>query len=68
MLSKSRYTRNVNCQKSLWLYVHKKDEQIYSDAKLAGEILSTQPLSKLPNFLSTQPLSTQPKKEKNLTN
>ena len=35
MLSKSRYTRGVNCQKSLWLYVHKKDEQIYSDATLA---------------------------------
>jgi len=35
MLSKSRYIRGVNCHKSLWLYVHKKVEQIYSDATLA---------------------------------
>jgi len=35
MLSKSKYTRGVNCHKSLWLYVHKKDEQIYSEATMA---------------------------------
>ena len=28
MLSKSKYTRGMNCNKSLWLYVHKKDEQV----------------------------------------
>ncbi len=28
MLSKSKYTRGMNCQKSLWLYVHKKNEQM----------------------------------------
>lgn len=35
MLSKSKYTRGVNCHKSLWLYVHKKTEQVYSDATMA---------------------------------
>jgi hypothetical protein len=75
MLSKSLYTRCVNCQKFLWLYVYRKTEQVYSDAKLAGEILKTLPLSTQPdslntqpNLLSTQPLSTQPEKEKNLIN
>src|SRR3989339_743711 len=28
MLSKSKYTRGINCRKSLWLYVHKKDARI----------------------------------------
>ena len=27
MLSKSKYIRGINCHKSLWLYVHKKNEQ-----------------------------------------
>jgi len=31
MLSKSRYTRGCNCPKSLWLYVHKKEEQVIPD-------------------------------------
>ncbi|MEI6697249.1 MAG: DUF2779 domain-containing protein [Bacteroidota bacterium] len=32
MLSKSKYTRGMNCQKSLWLYVHKKDEREVDEA------------------------------------
>jgi hypothetical protein len=32
MLSKSKYTRGINCPKSLWLYVHKKDERLISEA------------------------------------
>lgn len=32
MLSKSKYTRGINCQKSLWLYVHKKEEQVISES------------------------------------
>ncbi|OFX24702.1 MAG: hypothetical protein A2033_09770 [Bacteroidetes bacterium GWA2_31_9] len=32
MLSKSKFTRGMNCQKSLWLYVHKKDERIVDEA------------------------------------
>jgi len=35
MLSKSRYIRGKNCHKSLWLYVHKKEKQVYSEATLA---------------------------------
>jgi len=35
MLSKSRYIRGKNCPKSLWLYVNKKEEQLYSGARLA---------------------------------
>lgn len=35
MLSKSKYTRGLNCQKSLWLYVHKKDEQVISESTQA---------------------------------
>jgi len=35
MLSKSKYTRGMNCQKSLWLYVHKSEERIVSEASLA---------------------------------
>ncbi|HNX89837.1 MAG TPA: hypothetical protein PKH58_12210, partial [Paludibacteraceae bacterium] len=35
MLSKSRYTRGCNCQKSLWLYVHKKEEQVIPEATQA---------------------------------
>lgn len=31
MLSKSKYTRGMNCKKSLWLYVHKKNEQLFDD-------------------------------------
>lgn len=31
MLSKSRYTRGINCNKSLWLYVHRKNEQKISE-------------------------------------
>jgi hypothetical protein len=30
MLSKSKYTRGMNCQKSLWLYVHKNEERLVS--------------------------------------
>lgn len=32
MLSKSKYVRGANCPKSLWLYVHKKDQQVISDS------------------------------------
>ncbi len=32
MLSKSKYTRGINCQKSLWLYVHKNEERLVSEA------------------------------------
>lgn len=32
MLSKSKFTRGINCQKSLWLYVHKKEERVIDDA------------------------------------
>ena len=32
MLSKSKFTRGINCQKSLWLYVHKKDERIVDES------------------------------------
>ncbi len=35
MLSKSKYTRGLNCQKSLWLYVHKKQEQVISESTRA---------------------------------
>ncbi|MDD3877492.1 MAG: DUF2779 domain-containing protein [Bacteroidales bacterium] len=35
MLSKSKYIRGANCHKSLWLYVHKKEEQAYSEATMA---------------------------------
>lgn len=35
MLSKSKYVRGTNCSKSLWLYVHKKDLQVISDAAQA---------------------------------
>lgn len=35
MLSKSKYVRGMNCPKSLWLYVHKKDEQVISEATQA---------------------------------
>ncbi len=35
MLSKSRFTRGLNCKKSLWLYKHKRDEQFISDATQA---------------------------------
>ncbi len=46
MLSKSRYTRGLNCQKSLWLYAHKREEQeisesaqaIFSRGTSAGEL------------------------------
>lgn len=31
MLSKSRFTRGINCQKSLWLYVHKPEVSEVSD-------------------------------------
>jgi hypothetical protein len=31
MLSKSKYTRGMNCQKSLWLYTHKSEERLVSD-------------------------------------
>lgn len=31
MLSKSKFTRGMNCQKSLWLYVHKKDKRIIDE-------------------------------------
>lgn len=35
MLSKSKYTRGINCQKSLWLYVHKIEERQVSEASMA---------------------------------
>ena len=35
MLSKSKYIRGLNCQKSLWLYVHKRDQQAISEEKQA---------------------------------
>ncbi len=31
MLSKSRFTRGINCPKSLWLCVHKPEESVVSD-------------------------------------
>lgn len=31
MLSKSRFIRGINCQKSLWLYVHKPELSVISD-------------------------------------
>lgn len=34
-LSKSKYVRGLNCDKSLWLYVHKYNEQTFSDAQEA---------------------------------
>ena len=35
MLSKSKFTRGTNCPKSLWLYAHKREEQIISEATKA---------------------------------
>ncbi len=35
MLSKSKYTRGINCQKSLWLYVHKSEERLVSESSYA---------------------------------
>lgn len=35
MLSKSRFTRGVNCPKSLWLYVNKREEQIIPEVTQA---------------------------------
>ncbi|MDD3876363.1 MAG: DUF2779 domain-containing protein [Bacteroidales bacterium] len=35
MLSKSRYVRGIKCQKSLWLYKHKKEEQLVSESAMA---------------------------------
>jgi hypothetical protein len=35
MLSKSKFTRGVNCPKSLWLYVHKREEQLIDDSTMA---------------------------------
>lgn len=35
MLSKSKYTRGINCQKSLWLYVHKNGERSVSESSQA---------------------------------
>lgn len=34
MLSKSKYIRGMNCQKSLWLYVYKKNEQLINENTL----------------------------------
>ncbi len=34
MLSKSTYTRGVNCHKSLWLYRNKKQEQKFSESAI----------------------------------
>ena len=34
MLSKSKYTRGINCQKSLWLYIHKSEERFVSEASM----------------------------------
>jgi hypothetical protein len=35
MLSKSRFVRGTNCIKSLWLYKHKREEQVISEATQA---------------------------------
>jgi hypothetical protein len=35
MLSKSKFTRGMNCQKSLWLYVNKKEERFIDAATQA---------------------------------
>jgi len=35
MLSKSKYTRGMNCHKSLWLYVNKRQEQKIEPATMA---------------------------------
>ena len=35
MLSKSKYIRGMNCQKSLWLYVHKNDQRLINEASMA---------------------------------
>lgn len=35
MLSKSKFTRGMNCQKSLWLYVNKKEERFIDSATQA---------------------------------
>ena len=35
MLSKSRYTRGLNCPKSLWLYAHKREMQRISESTQA---------------------------------
>ena len=35
MLSKSKYTRGINCQKSLWLYVNKIEDRLVSEASMA---------------------------------
>jgi len=36
MLSKSKYIRGMNCQKSLWLYVYKKDERLVNESSQAA--------------------------------
>ncbi|MBP7101882.1 MAG: DUF2779 domain-containing protein [Bacteroidales bacterium] len=49
MLSKSKYVRGMNCRKSLWLYVHKKEDQeisestqlIFSKGTSVGELART---------------------------
>lgn len=41
MLSKSKFTRGINCPKSLWLYVHKKEEQCFDDGAMAIFALGT---------------------------
>ncbi|MCB9251722.1 MAG: DUF2779 domain-containing protein [Flavobacteriales bacterium] len=35
MLSKSKFTRGMNCPKSLWLYVNKKEERLVDNATMA---------------------------------
>lgn len=35
MLSKSRFTRGLICEKSLWLYKHKKEERVISESAQA---------------------------------
>ncbi|HOY32591.1 MAG TPA: DUF2779 domain-containing protein [Bacteroidales bacterium] len=35
MLSKSRFTRGINCPRSLWLFLNKRDEQVIPEATQA---------------------------------
>lgn len=35
MLSKSKYTRGMNCHKSLWLYANRREEQKIGQATMA---------------------------------
>ena len=41
MLSKSKFTRGINCPKSLWLYVNKREEQVIDEVTMAVFTLGT---------------------------